>query len=76
MSDGIFITYISVSTLAYSAAILPELLATNAHDITSLGVIAAPEMKISGVEVTPTNYLKKSGDIATYGGQQCSGENT
>jgi hypothetical protein len=49
---------------------LADVSVTNAHDITSLGVIAAPEMKISGVEVTPTNYLKKSGDIATYGGQQ------
>lgn len=49
---------------------LADVSITNAQDITSLGVISAPTIEISGVGVTPSNYLKKTGDIATYGGNQ------
>ena len=49
---------------------LADVSISNAQDIESLGTISAPQMRISDVDVTPANYLKKSGDLATYGGQQ------
>lgn len=40
------------------------------QDINSLGTITAPRIIIQNVQVDPANYLKRSNDLATYGGNQ------
>lgn len=40
------------------------------QNISSIGTISAPRMVIQNVQVDPSNYLKKSNDLATYGGNQ------
>lgn len=40
------------------------------QDIVSIGTISAPRMAIQNVQIEPANYLKKSNDLATYGGNQ------
>jgi len=49
---------------------LADVSITNAHDIESLGTISAPQMRVADVDVTPDNYLKRTNDLATYGGNQ------